>query len=181
MTEQQSLTQALALEGLTATGPSLELAGKMDLFGQFVGSWEATGASYNEDGSFQQSMQGEIHFGWILEGRAVQDVWIFPTLAERREKGLPVDEYGSTIRFYDSNMDAWRVIWISPVNRNVRVFTARPVGDEIVIEGLNTQGQAVRWIFSNITQQSFHWRHVLWIEGEQKWHLVEEIEVHRLK
>ena len=22
--------------------------------------------------------RGEIHFGWVLEGRAIQDVWILP-------------------------------------------------------------------------------------------------------
>ena len=28
-------------------------------------------------------LKGEVHFGWVLEGRAVQDVWVMPPRAER--------------------------------------------------------------------------------------------------
>jgi hypothetical protein len=28
-------------------------------------------------------MSGELHFGWVLGGRAVQDIWIVPSAATR--------------------------------------------------------------------------------------------------
>src|SRR5690348_8351794 len=99
----------LSLEGLVAHGPEPELAEKMQLFGQFVGSWETDWVGYTPDGT-RQTGSGEIHFGWVLEGRAVQDVWIFPSREERQSKGLPLDEYGTTIRFYDATLDGWQVI-----------------------------------------------------------------------
>ena len=38
---------------------------------------------YEENGT-QHNGGGEIHFGWVLEGRAIQDVWMIPRRAERR-------------------------------------------------------------------------------------------------
>jgi hypothetical protein len=39
-------------------------------------------------------------------------------------------------------------------------FIARPVEAEIVLEGSFEPGQTTRWIFSAITPDTFHWRHV---------------------
>src|SRR5262245_47305146 len=45
---------------------------------------------------------GEVHFGWVLEGRAIQDVWMIPRRRDRRP-GAPVmptagNWYGTTLR-----------------------------------------------------------------------------------
>lgn len=63
----------------------------------------------------------------------------------------------------------------------MRVFTARAVDDEIVMEGSYEQGQPVQWIFSNITPHSFRWRNVIWEDSAQKWRLQEEVTAHRLE
>jgi hypothetical protein len=39
-------------------------------------------------------------------------------------------------------------------------FIARPVGAEIVLEGSFAPEQTTRWIFSDITPDTFHWRHI---------------------
>ncbi len=53
---------------------------------------------------------GEWHFGWALEGRAVQDVWIVPPRGELRrgDAAANVNSYGTTLRVYDPDIDAWR-------------------------------------------------------------------------
>ena len=45
----------------------------------------------------------------------------------------PLAFHGSTIRFYDAAIGAWRSTWIEPVNGRVRRFIGRPSGDEIVL------------------------------------------------
>jgi uncharacterized protein len=65
------------LAGLLASGPSPELAEKLQLFGQFIGDWEADWTGYQPDGIVSQEGTGEIHFAWVLSGLAIQDVWIF--------------------------------------------------------------------------------------------------------
>ena len=70
------------LEALGADGPAADRAGKMDLYGRFVGSWELDVMQIRDDGT-QRRRPGEWHFGWALEGRAIQDVWIVPPRGER--------------------------------------------------------------------------------------------------
>ncbi len=168
----------LVLEGLMARGPHPHLTNKLQLFGQFIGSWDADWIGYQVDSVNGQKGKGEIHFAWILEGRAIQDVWIFPT-REDLKYGLPMDEWGSTIRFYDPNIDAWRISWHGPVNHVVRTMVARPVEDEIWVEGPDMQGRPLRWIFSKITSASFCWSNFVSEDGGHSWRLQEELNAYR--
>jgi hypothetical protein len=88
---------------------------KLALFGQFVGSWDLSVTNHRPDGD-STTVPGEWHFACALGGRAIQDVWIAPSRAERAAKGASSDsgEWGSTLRLYDAEIDAWRVTWIGP-------------------------------------------------------------------
>ena len=133
--------------------PSGELATRLQLFGQFVGSWdlEWTGAATSE------SARGELHFGWVLGGRAVQDVWIVPGPGQPGAGEPPLAFHGSTIRFFDAALGAWRSTWVEPVNGRVRRFIGRPVGDEIELRSDEDEPR-LRWRFTDITPTSFVWR-----------------------
>src|SRR5258707_3050400 len=100
------------LEALGADGPSADRAGKMDLYGRFVGSWDLDVSQFSDDGT-ERRRTGEWHFGWALEGRAVQDVWIVPPRGELRrgDAAANVNSYGTTLRVYDPDIDAWRIQW----------------------------------------------------------------------
>ena len=157
---------AVMCKALFSKDPHPDLAGKLALFGQFIGSWDVEFTDHLPDGS-TQTVKGEAHFGWALEGRAIMDVWIFPRRELRAE--MPnVGEYGVTIRFYDPDIDAWRSTWIGPAKRFVFPFIGRFVngeivlegsfGGEIVLEGGSQEGVLTRWIFSDIATDSFGWR-----------------------
>jgi hypothetical protein len=168
-----------ALDGLLASGPYPEFADKLQLFGQFVGDWDVDWQGYQELSESNSTGKGEIHFAWVLDGRAIQDVWIFPTRKDLR-RGVPIDEWGSTLRFYDPNQDAWRISWSGPANQVVRTMIGRPMGDEIWIEGPDLKGRPLRWIFSQITSRSFHWSNFVSEDDGQTWRLQEELEAHRV-
>ena len=68
----------------------------------------------------------------------------------------PPGEWGTTLRFYDPAIDAWRSTWIGPRKHVVMPFLARQVGDEIVLEGSFQEGSLTRWIFSDVTPATFH-------------------------
>jgi hypothetical protein len=140
---------------LLSAAPDPNQRNALDLFGRFVGNWKVEVSNHLPDGRIQ-SVQGEWHFGWILDGTAIQDVWMAPARAQL-EAGEPLLGYGTTLRLYDAKIDAWRVLWASASYRNFIVFTARQRGNEIVMEADDAQ-PAVRWIFSDVGPRSFKWR-----------------------
>ena len=142
---------------LAAPGPFPEHAAKLELFGRLVGSWDILGRFFNPDGTVRVERHGEWHFDWVLEGRVIQDVILTPSLAERAETGSPAHEYGTTIRAYDPKEDHWRVTFVAPVYGATVNLIARPVGDQIWLEGTSSAGKPIRWVFSEITEQSFQW------------------------
>ena len=107
------------LDTLGADGPAADRAGKMDLYGSFVGSWDLDVMQIAEDGT-KRRRKGEWHFGWALEGRAIQDVWIVPPRGELRsgDAAANVNSYGTTLRVYDPRTDAWLIQWTDPVRQN---------------------------------------------------------------
>jgi hypothetical protein len=134
-----------------------EVPASADLYGWLVGSWELDVRRYGVDVSALH-IKGEAHFGRVLEGKAVQDVWIMPRRAERSgelPKGLNM--FGTTLRVYDPSIQAWRVIWIDPVTMRRDELVGRKVGQDIVQVGTHCDGTPVRWIFSQITPNSFRW------------------------
>jgi len=167
------LTDKSEIKGLDADGPLPGLEWKLALFGQFVGDWDIVEARYPRAHGVEMR-RGEVHFRWILEGRAVQDVWM--TYDEKAHRLVPV---GTTVRFYDSSVDVWRSIWISPIQNVVQNFVGRKVKDEIVLESKTKDGFPERWIFSNITSNSFTWHSEETHDGGKTWILTEEMKIRR--
>ena len=61
------------LDVLHAHGPAVDLEKKIALYGQFIGSWDTDIVTHEPNG-VEHRGNGEIHFGWVLEGRAIQGV-----------------------------------------------------------------------------------------------------------
>lgn len=165
---------AWTIKGLAADGPHPELEEKLRLFGQFIGDWDIIEARYPQPDGTEIKRQGEIHFRWILDGRAIQDV--FMTYQENPRKLIPV---GTTIRFYDPKIDAWRSTWNSPIQGAMQSFIGQKVNDEIVLESKTREGYPEKWIFSDITPQSFRWRSIETHDNGKTWQLTEEMLVRR--
>jgi len=162
------------IKGLAAEGPDPELREKLMLFGQFIGDWDIVEARYPQPDGTEIKRQGEIHFRWILEGKAMQDV--FMTYQENPRRLIPV---GTTVRFYDPKIDAWRSTWMSPIQGAMQTFIGRKLKDEIVLESKTKEGYPEKWIFSDITPQSFRWRSVETHDNGKTWQLTEEMQVCR--
>jgi hypothetical protein len=54
---------------------------RIALYGWLVGNWNTEIVTYTEDGTINTG-RGEIHAGWVLEGRAIQDIWMMPPRSE---------------------------------------------------------------------------------------------------
>jgi len=160
------------LDALHANGPSADRAGKMDLYGWLIGSWDLDVTRFRDDGSVRR-WPGEWHFGWTLEGRAVQDVWIVPPRGPGRQADAAANanSYGSTLRVYDPQLDAWHIQWTDPVTQAYLTMIGRQEGADIVQLGTAPDGRRVRWSFRDITPDSFRWCGEISDDEGASWHL----------
>jgi hypothetical protein len=168
---------------LHADAAAADRAGKLGLYGQFVGDWETDIITHAPDGERHQG-QGAIHFGWVLEGRAIQDVWMIPRLRDRRP-GAPImpvagNWYGTTLRVYDTVLDAWRIFWIDPATNFFCQQIGKAVGPDIVQEGTLESSARSRWRFTKITACSFHWFGEQSTDDGASWELLVEVLARRV-
>ena len=169
-----TINTAWEIQGLASQGPNSEFKEKLMLFGQFVGDWDILECRFLQTDGTWAKQRGELHWRWILDGRALQDVW--GTIDEETHNFIPD---GTTVRFYDPKIDAWQSMWISPTQGVVKTFIGRQVGNEIVLEGKSTEGYSVKWIFSEITPSSFRWRSEETRDEGKTWVIKEEMRIHR--
>jgi hypothetical protein len=128
------------------------------LYGRFVGSWELDVTACDDDGNLTHAA-GEAHFAWVLEGRAVQDVFIHPRRADRGPNSPRfANWFGTTLRIYDPSIHAWHVHWFNPHDGFRADLIGHRRGDDIVQEGQFPDGTKIRWTFSAIRADSYRWR-----------------------
>jgi hypothetical protein len=143
---------------LKAFGRSPEIPESDDVYGWLVGSWELDVRRYLAVDVSAQNIKGEVHAGWTLEGRAVQDLWIMP---RREERSSSLDKrlnmYGTTLRSWDSSIRAWRITWNNPAGEHFEQQIGRWSGDQVLQVGTRPDGTPTRWRFTEITAESFHW------------------------
>src|SRR5271156_3052202 len=105
---------------LSSNGPASDRADKMGLYGWLVGDWTIDAVMHAPNGVTHER-SGEISVVWVLEGRAIQDVWILPDLF-----------YGTTLRVYDPGIDAWQILWSDPLRQFCSQQIGRAHGPDIV-------------------------------------------------
>ena len=105
-----------------------------------------------------RGLRGEIHFGWVLEGRAIQDVWIMPRCSDRTgSEEKTQNMYGTTFRMWDPAIQAWHISWKNPAAGHYEEQIGRRIGPDIVQIGTRANGTPTRWTFTEITPDSFRW------------------------
>ena len=87
--------------------------------------------------------------------------------------------YGTTVRFYDPTIKAWRSTWVEPVNHRVRRFIGRPDRGDIVLLSDEDIPQ-LRWRFTDINPDSFTWKGEPSIDGGVSWTHDEEMLLRRI-
>lgn len=155
---------------LAAPGRSPEIPESADVYGWLIGSWELDVYHHRPEQAGLRS-KGEAHFEWALEGRAVQDVWIVPSM----------NLYGTTIRIWDPSIQAWRVTWFNPVTGSRDELTGRWSGKDVVQIGTHLDGTPIRWIFTEITPGSFHWIGEALQPDAQTWKIQGEFRATRMR
>jgi hypothetical protein len=176
------ITQDSFQEIISSSGRSPEIPEGLDAYGWLIGSWELDVYRYKAVEVAARHIKGEVHFGWVLEGRAVQDVWIMPRRSERTT-GLDKanNMYGTTLRVWDPVIQAWHITWINPVTGHREEQIGRRSGRDIVQVGARADGTPTRWMFTEITPDSFHWTGESLLPDGKTWKLEGEFRAKRIR
>jgi hypothetical protein len=159
---------------LAADHPHPSLKEQSRVFDHFVGTWNAHYTHFAVDGAVSEQYTGRVIFGWILGGRALQDIWVGDPVGERSEPSM-----GTSVRFFDSSAGKWQVIFIAPEHNAVVTVQGGLVGDRIVLEGGSPDGHLRRWSFNDIRDDSFVWRGERSDDGGATWWRNAEYQMHR--
>jgi len=167
---------------LRAPDRAPEIPESADVYGWLCGSWNLDVLHYRAIDVSARGITGEVHAARVLEGRAVQDVWIMPRRDERTadpDRGM--DMYGTTLRSWDSSIGAWRIAWTNPVSNHREEQIGNWNGRDILQTGERADGTKTRWTFTDITNESFHWRGEALYPGQSAWTLEGEFLARRRK
>ncbi len=168
----QSAREAM-IKVLASASPNPSLGEEAQTFDRLVGTWDADFSFHRKDGTIYHK-KGELHFGWVMDGHAIQDLWIGYPAGEQKERSI-----GTTFRFFDTKLKRWRIVFINPLANYVVMTEGGREGDRIVLRGTDVDGLPIRWTFSEITPQSFHWQGEKSFDGGKTWQLEEDHHMRR--
>ena len=164
------------ITALPSLGPHASLGEEARVFDHLVGTWDCDYSFHAEDGAVRRS-SGELRFGWIIDGRALQDIWIgYPKSGSKDERTI-----GTSVRFFDSKSKTWRVVFVAPAFGYLVTMEGGTEGNRIVLQGRDTDGSSLRWSFNDIQSDSFTWRGEKSRDSGKTWKLEEEHQMTRRK
>jgi len=154
---------------ITAMGPHASLGDQATVFGRLVGTWDVEYTDFKKDGTIDRR-SGELLVGWVMDGRAIQDLWIVYPSGKRKEREVYTD-----LRYYDPKSRTWPATFIDPEHVSVARFTGTAAGDDrIAFDTHDFQGTDTRWSINNIRPDSFVWQEEESLDGGTTWRLVAE-------
>jgi hypothetical protein len=156
------------VRALQATGPHPSLGDQAKVFGRLVGTWDGEYTMFSKDGKTTQS-SGEWIFGWVMDGRAMQDLFIIHPSEAGKERYI-----GSSLRYFDPKSQTWSVIFVDPEYGSVQTVTGGAVADDrIVLLSKDTDDKKSRWSFDDIRPDSWVFRDEASSDGGKSWRLLE--------
>ena len=168
ITKNPLSARAAMINVLGVPNPNPALGDEAQTVDRLVGTWDADFTFPKPDGTVFRK-KGELHFGWVLDGYALQDLWIgYPTGTQQTRT------IGTTLWFFDTTLKQWRVVFINPQSGDVVTMQGARDGDRIVLRGVDTAGLPTRWTFRDITPGSFRWQGEKSHDGGRTWTLEED-------
>jgi hypothetical protein len=155
------------VRALQAMDPHPSLGDQAKVFGRLVGTWDVELNDIGKDGKVTRRT-GEFIVGWVMDGRAIQAFWIVNPSGSRKDR-----EVYTELHYYDPKSGTWPSTFIDPEHASVAKFTGGAVGDRIVLDTPDFDGDT-RWSLNDIGPDSFLWREEESLDGGKTWRLTAE-------
>jgi hypothetical protein len=159
---------------LKALGPHPSLGDQAKVLGRLIGTWDVEYTDFSKYGKISHR-SGQFTVGWVMDGRAIQDVWIVYPSAAHRDREVYTD-----LRYFDPKSHTWPATFIDPGHVSVARFTGGAVADDrIVLDTQDFGGMDTQWSFNDIRPDSLVFRDQASSDGGKTWRLQSEYHVKR--
>lgn len=163
------------IAALRAAGPHPSLGEHARVLDRLIGTWDVEYMDIAKNGK-EIHRSGELLVGWVLDGRAIQDVWIVYPSESGKEREVYAD-----VRYFDPKSHTWPAIFIDPHDASFATFTGGAIGDDRIV--LDSQdlvaGQTRRWSFTDIRGDSMVFRDDASSDGGKTWTMKSEYHLTR--
>ncbi len=175
MADNFALEQFPILSMLYATEPHPDDAPALDLFGQFVGTWDMRVSFFDEHEKQIFNGNGEWTFAWILDGRMIQDVLTYAPLDDPDANVPGKRRIGTSLRHYHPDTQQWDVVWFGATSHTVISFKGGQVDSDIHLAGIEADDALLKWQFTDITERSFQWQGFISTDQGSSWRMEQEM------
>lgn len=127
-----------------------------DWYAPLLGDWKF---EYYEPGG--RHLKGEWFFRRVLEGTAIEDIFICPSRETKETDPQPDGEYGVAVRMYNKEERCYDMTYIC-TKGTTRLRIQKEQG-KIACTVLDKPEN--KWVFSEITENTFHWQNVTVLEN----------------
>jgi hypothetical protein len=160
---------------LEARGPHPSLGERASVLNRLVGAWDVEYTDFSKDGKVTHR-SGELLFGWILDGRGMQDFWIVDPSGAGKDREVYTD-----LLYFDPKSRTWSTVFIDPQVGSVATFTGGAVGDDrIVLDSHDlVPRETRRWSYNDIRPDSMVYRDEASSDGGKTWTLKSEYHMKR--
>jgi hypothetical protein len=159
---------------LKATKPHPALGDQAQVLGRIIGTWDVEYTDFAKDGTATHRT-GEFIVGWIMDGQAIQDLWIVNPSGTRKEREVYTD-----LHWFNAKTRTWHATFVDPEHGSVAKFAGGPVGnDRYVLETSDLGSKQTRWSFNDIRADSFVWRDEASNDDGKTWKLQSEYKMKR--
>ncbi len=144
------------------------ISAEYDWYSPLIGEWDFD--YYSGD----NHVEGEWIFRRVLEGMAIEDLFICPSRATKESNPQPDGEYGVAIRMFNVQNKCYDMTYVC--SRYTQLLEVRKENGKIVCTVKNNPHE--KWVFSEITSQTFRWQNIT-VLNSGEWRINSDIYARR--
>ena len=157
------------ISALGAAGPHASLGGQSKVIEQLVGTCDVEYRDIQKDGQ-EKRRSGQFIVAWVLDGRAIEDVWIVDP-----SEGRPEREVYTAMQYFDSKTHTWPMVFIDPEHASTAKFTGGATLDGRLNLLTSDLGRPQnRWSFTAAGPDRLVFRDEYSNDGGETWKLLSE-------
>ncbi|MGX1927986.1 hypothetical protein [Flagellimonas sp. 2504JD4-2] len=169
--------QTLEQTGLLAVKQNETAPSATNHWGQLVGDWDIVVEMVNASGEVQQSFDGEWNWFYVMNGMAIQDVFILPKRKDQKEQDNLF--YGVGLRIYNEKLDKWQTAYVDTSNRQIDVGEAVSTKEKITLFETNDKKEKIRITYFDFQENTFKWQQEVFNEDKKTWQITQLIRATR--